>query len=232
MWRSPSQTFRSITSRTRDIIWGIWLVTKDLEVYYPSWNPKVSQSRPDRWLFHFLSHLRGVQVMGQRPGPVMLVRPSLTVCVFWRLGEHTCWRAKGRSPGVHVLHHQCGPDWGGSLWVTQTCRHVFPSEETWVFAFIRASFLPAVHVEDIVFHMFQYIQKLRTEGPQEWVFQECKVINLFSRRLQRPRAATVWYEEPNTATVTCAGNESPVNVITPLKYVSLSVGFKQSGLQV
>lgn len=56
--------------------------------------------------------------------------------------------------------------------------HVFPSEERWRFAFIRACFLPAVHVEDIVFHMFQYIQKLRTEGPQEWVFQECKVINL------------------------------------------------------
>lgn len=34
----------------------------------------------------------------------------------------------------------------------------------------------AVHVEDIIFHMFQYIQKLRTEGPQEWVFDECKVI--------------------------------------------------------
>lgn len=24
--------------------------------------------------------------------------------------------------------------------------------------------------------MFQYIQKLRAEGPQEWVFQECKVL--------------------------------------------------------
>lgn len=35
--------------------------------------------------------------------------------------------------------------------------------------------LISVHVEDIIFHMFQYIQKLRTEGPQEWVFQECKV---------------------------------------------------------
>lgn len=41
------------------------------------------------------------------------------------------------------------------------------------------SFAPAVHVEDIIFHMFQYIQKLRTEGPQEWVFQECKVMNVF-----------------------------------------------------
>lgn len=27
--------------------------------------------------------------------------------------------------------------------------------------------------------MFQYIQKLRTEGPQEWVFQECKVCRIF-----------------------------------------------------
>lgn len=36
----------------------------------------------------------------------------------------------------------------------------------------------AVHVEDIIFHMFQYIQKLRTEGPQEWVFEECKVIHV------------------------------------------------------
>lgn len=37
-------------------------------------------------------------------------------------------------------------------------------------------YVTAVHVEDIIFHMFQYIQKLRTEGPQEWVFDECKVI--------------------------------------------------------
>lgn len=62
------------------------------------------------------------------------------------------------------------------------CR-VFPSAATWVLAFTPAPFLPAVHVEDIIFHMFQYIQKLRTEGPQEWVFQECKVINLFWPRL-------------------------------------------------
>lgn len=40
---------------------------------------------------------------------------------------------------------------------------------------IELYILSLVHVEDIIFHMFQYIQKLRTEGPQEWVFQECKV---------------------------------------------------------
>jgi len=40
--------------------------------------------------------------------------------------------------------------------------------------FSNISFFP-VHVEDIILHMFQYIQKIRIEGPQEWVFQECKV---------------------------------------------------------
>lgn len=50
-----------------------------------------------------------------------------------------------------------------------------------VFCYINVHILfyvAAVHVEDIIFHMFQYIQKLRTEGPQEWVFEECKVINV------------------------------------------------------
>jgi len=50
---------------------------------------------------------------------------------------------------------------------------------------------PAVHVEDIIFHMFQYIQKLRTEGPQAWVFDECKVIMLsIQRQLLRQRGRT------------------------------------------
>uniref|UniRef100_A0A8C1TNZ3 Insulin-degrading enzyme n=1 Tax=Cyprinus carpio TaxID=7962 RepID=A0A8C1TNZ3_CYPCA len=50
-----------------------------------------------------------------------------------------------------------------------------------------------LHVEDIIFHMFQYIQKLRTEGPQEWVFQECKDLNTVAFRFkdkERPRGYT------------------------------------------
>lgn len=46
--------------------------------------------------------------------------------------------------------------------------------QNWI---IKSIFFFSVHVEDIILHMFQYIQKLRTEGPQEWVFQECKVSN-------------------------------------------------------
>ncbi|KAG8523499.1 Insulin-degrading enzyme [Galemys pyrenaicus] len=50
-----------------------------------------------------------------------------------------------------------------------------------------------VHVEDIILHMFQYIQKLRAEGPQEWVFQECKDLNAVAFRFkdkERPRSYT------------------------------------------
>ncbi|MCV4594066.1 hypothetical protein OFC51_34015, partial [Escherichia coli] len=47
--------------------------------------------------------------------------------------------------------------------------------------------------EDIILHMFQYIQKLRAEGPQEWVFQECKDLNAVAFRFkdkERPRGYT------------------------------------------
>ncbi|XP_041865501.1 insulin-degrading enzyme-like [Melanotaenia boesemani] len=50
-----------------------------------------------------------------------------------------------------------------------------------------------LHVEDIIFHMFQYIQKLRTEGPQEWVFEECKDLRKIAFRFkdkERPRGYT------------------------------------------
>ncbi|XP_042643938.1 insulin-degrading enzyme-like [Tyto alba] len=50
-----------------------------------------------------------------------------------------------------------------------------------------------LHVEDIILHMFQYIQKLRTEGPQEWVFQACKDLNAVAFRFKdkkRPRGYT------------------------------------------
>uniref|UniRef100_A0A8C5V742 Insulin-degrading enzyme n=1 Tax=Microcebus murinus TaxID=30608 RepID=A0A8C5V742_MICMU len=50
-----------------------------------------------------------------------------------------------------------------------------------------------LHVEDIILHMFQYIQKLRAEGPQEWVFQECKDLNAVAFRFkdkERPRGYT------------------------------------------
>lgn len=35
------------------------------------------------------------------------------------------------------------------------------------------------HVDDIVTLVFQYLNMLRADGPQEWVFEECKKLGLF-----------------------------------------------------
>ena len=40
------------------------------------------------------------------------------------------------------------------------------------------------HVEGIILHMSQYMQKLHAEGPQEWVFQECKDLNAVAFRFK------------------------------------------------
>lgn len=71
----------------------------------------------------------------------------------------------------------------------------------------------AVHVEDIIFHMFQYIQKLRTEGPQEWVFDECKVSIFIVHRGFITRSEFC-------------------HAVTVLFFPSVSVGFKQGGFPV
>uniref|UniRef100_A0AAX7VC14 Insulin-degrading enzyme n=1 Tax=Astatotilapia calliptera TaxID=8154 RepID=A0AAX7VC14_ASTCA len=50
-----------------------------------------------------------------------------------------------------------------------------------------------LNIEDIIFHMFQYIQKLRSEGPQEWVFNEYKDLKKVAFRFkdkERPRDYT------------------------------------------
>ena len=33
----------------------------------------------------------------------------------------------------------------------------------------------AEHVDDIITLIYQYINMLKKEGPQQWVFQECRV---------------------------------------------------------
>lgn len=33
------------------------------------------------------------------------------------------------------------------------------------------------HVDDILLMMFQYIEMLRREGPQEWVYKECQQLS-------------------------------------------------------
>ncbi|XP_026869909.2 insulin-degrading enzyme isoform X1 [Electrophorus electricus] len=106
------------------------------------------------------------------------------------------------NPG-HYLGHLIGHEGPGSLlselkakgWVNTLVGGQKEGARGFMFFIINVDLTEEglLHVEDIVFHMFQYIQKLRTEGPQEWVFQECKDLNTVAFRFkdkERPRGYT------------------------------------------
>ncbi|XP_039527694.1 insulin-degrading enzyme isoform X2 [Pimephales promelas] len=106
------------------------------------------------------------------------------------------------NPG-HYLGHLIGHEGPGSLlselkskgWVNTLVGGQKEGARGFMFFIINVDLTEEglLHVEDIIFHMFQYIQKLRTEGPQEWVFQECKDLNNVAFRFkdkERPRGYT------------------------------------------
>ncbi|XP_076142124.1 insulin-degrading enzyme isoform X4 [Alosa pseudoharengus] len=106
------------------------------------------------------------------------------------------------NPG-HYLGHLIGHEGPGSLlselkakgWVNTLVGGQKEGAKGFMFFIINVDLTEEglLHVEDIIFHMFQYIQKLRTEGPQEWVFQECKDLNNVAFRFkdkERPRGYT------------------------------------------
>ncbi|XP_034408413.1 insulin-degrading enzyme-like [Cyclopterus lumpus] len=90
------------------------------------------------------------------------------------------------NPG-HYLGHLIGHEGPGSLiselkskgWANSLVGRQKEGARGFMFFVINVDLTEEglLHVEDIIFHMFQYIQKLRTEGPQEWVFEECKDLN-------------------------------------------------------
>uniref|UniRef100_A0A3Q4HSF2 Insulin-degrading enzyme n=1 Tax=Neolamprologus brichardi TaxID=32507 RepID=A0A3Q4HSF2_NEOBR len=106
------------------------------------------------------------------------------------------------NPG-HYLGHLIGHEGPGSLlselkskgWVNTLVGGQKEGARGFMFFIINVDLTEEglLHVEDIIFHMFQYIQKLRTEGPQEWVFEECKDLNNVAFRFkdkERPRGYT------------------------------------------
>ncbi|XP_023863299.1 insulin-degrading enzyme isoform X1 [Salvelinus sp. IW2-2015] len=106
------------------------------------------------------------------------------------------------NPG-HYLGHLIGHEGPGSLlselkskgWVNTLVGGQKEGGKGFMFFIINVDLTEEglLHVDDIIFHMFQYIQKLRTEGPQEWVFQECKDLNTVAFRFkdkERPRGYT------------------------------------------
>ncbi|KAM9366027.1 insulin-degrading enzyme isoform 2-T2 [Pholidichthys leucotaenia] len=106
------------------------------------------------------------------------------------------------NPG-HYLGHLIGHEGPGSLlselkakgWVNTLVGGQKEGARGFMFFIINVDLTEEglLHTEDIIFHMFQYIQKLRTEGPQEWVFEECKDLNKVAFRFkdkERPRGYT------------------------------------------
>ncbi|XP_072247515.1 insulin-degrading enzyme isoform X2 [Leuresthes tenuis] len=106
------------------------------------------------------------------------------------------------NPG-HYLGHLIGHEGPGSLlselkskgWVNTLVGGQKEGAKGFMFFIINVDLTEEglLHVEDIIFHMFQYIQKLRTEGPQEWVFAECKDLSKVAFRFkdkERPRGYT------------------------------------------
>ncbi|XP_014877260.1 insulin-degrading enzyme isoform X2 [Poecilia latipinna] len=106
------------------------------------------------------------------------------------------------NPG-HYLGHLIGHEGPGSLlselkskgWVNTLVGGQKEGAKGFMFFIINVDLTEEglLHVEDIIFHMFQYIQKLRTEGPQEWVFDECKDLSKVAFRFkdkERPRGYT------------------------------------------
>ena len=45
-------------------------------------------------------------------------------------------------------------------------------------------FVIADHVDDIICHMFQYLNLLKKEGPQEWVHNECRDLDAMKFRFK------------------------------------------------
>ncbi|XP_008428221.1 insulin-degrading enzyme isoform X2 [Poecilia reticulata] len=106
------------------------------------------------------------------------------------------------NPG-HYLGHLIGHEGPGSLlselkskgWVNTLVGGQKEGAKGFMFFIINVDLTEEglLHVEDIIFHMFQYIQKLRTKGPQEWVFDECKDLSKVAFRFkdkERPRGYT------------------------------------------
>ncbi|XP_071071874.1 insulin-degrading enzyme isoform X6 [Dasypus novemcinctus] len=106
------------------------------------------------------------------------------------------------NPG-HYLGHLIGHEGPGSLlselkskgWVNTLVGGQKEGARGFMFFIINVDLTEEglLHVEDIILHMFQYIEKLRAEGPQEWVFQECKDLNAVAFRFkdkERPRGYT------------------------------------------
>ncbi|XP_073452147.1 insulin-degrading enzyme isoform X1 [Aquarana catesbeiana] len=97
------------------------------------------------------------------------------------------------NPG-HYLGHLIGHEGPGSLlselkskgWVNTLVGGQKEGAKGFMFFIVNVDLTEEglLHVEDIILHMFQYMHMLRSSGPQEWVFQECKDLNAVAFRFK------------------------------------------------
>ncbi|XP_033106697.1 insulin-degrading enzyme-like [Anneissia japonica] len=84
----------------------------------------------------------------------------------------------------HYLGHLVGHEGSGSLlselkaqgWVNMLCGGEKPGAKGFAFFTVTVDLSEEGldHIQDIIMHVFQYLNMLRQEGPQEWIHRECQ----------------------------------------------------------
>ncbi|XP_077991993.1 insulin-degrading enzyme-like isoform X2 [Glandiceps talaboti] len=105
-------------------------------------------------------------------------------------------------PG-HYLGHLIGHEGPGSLlselkkkgWVNTLCGGQKDGAKGFMFFIVNVDLTEEglEHVDDIVTHIFQYLNLLRKEGPQQWVHDECRDLDAMTFRFkdkERPSSYT------------------------------------------
>lgn len=112
------------------------------------------------------------------------VKDLRNLSVSWTIPDLSDYYSS--NPG-HILGHLIGHEGRGSLlselkqkgWVNSLCGGQTDGANG--FMFFRIDFDLSEegleHVDDILLMMFQYIEMLRSEGPQEWVYKECQQLS-------------------------------------------------------
>ncbi|XP_071494745.1 insulin-degrading enzyme-like [Diadema antillarum] len=99
-----------------------------------------------------------------------------------------------KSKPAHYLGHLVGHEGPGSLlselkargWVNTLCGGEKDGAKGFAFFIINVDLSEEGldHVDDIITHMFQYLNMLRKEGPQRWVHEECRDLDAMRFRFK------------------------------------------------
>jgi len=110
------------------------------------------------------------------------------------------------NPG-HYLGHLIGHEGQGSLlselknrgWVNELVGGQHSGAKGFMFFGVNVDLTEAgiEHVDDIITLIFQYLNLLRKEGPQEWIFRECQDLSSMGFRFKDK-------ERPSSYTCSCA----------------------------